>query len=244
VTGPALWGLADLHLSHARPDPRDRFARRWADHAARIGEHWRALVGPGDIVLVPGDVSMAANHRDLQPDLAWLHALPGTKVLAPGNHDRWWNRREAIEKILRPSIRVVEGNAVAVPGLIVAGARSVAIADDAAPPEARTRQEAAVASARDALEAAARLRDAGEGPRVAMLWHHPPFDDRGTPGPLVPLLEAHGVDLCAFGHVHREGQWSSVRQGVVHGVHYACVAADAVGFAPYRLDRPPTRPRR
>ena len=37
-----------------------------------------------DLVLLPGDLSMARNHRDLQPDLAWLDRLPGTKVLAAG----------------------------------------------------------------------------------------------------------------------------------------------------------------
>ena len=45
----------------------------------------------GDLVLIPGDLSMARNHRDLQPDLAWLDRLPGIKVVSPGNHDQWWN---------------------------------------------------------------------------------------------------------------------------------------------------------
>ena len=61
----------------------------------------RASVRLGDLVLVPGDVSMARNHRDVQADLAWLDRLPGTKVLAPGNHDQWWNGIEKIRPMLR-----------------------------------------------------------------------------------------------------------------------------------------------
>ena len=79
-----VWAISDLHLSFARPDRRERYAARWRDHAARIEEHWRSAVDRDDLVLLPGDLSMARNHRDLQPDLVWLDRLPGTKVLAPG----------------------------------------------------------------------------------------------------------------------------------------------------------------
>ena len=102
-----VWGLADLHLSFARPDRRERYAARWLDHAKKIETEWRAVVRSEDLVLLPGDISMAVNHRDLQPDLAWLDRLPGTKVLSPGNHDRWWNNVKAIRSMLRPSLLAV-----------------------------------------------------------------------------------------------------------------------------------------
>ncbi len=79
-----VWAISDLHLSFGRPERRDRFAARWRDHADKLERGWRDAVGPGDLVLLPGDLSMARNHRELQPDLEWLGALPGTKVLAPG----------------------------------------------------------------------------------------------------------------------------------------------------------------
>ncbi len=87
-----VWAISDLHLSFARPDRRERFAARWRDHAAKIEQNWR----DGRRGRRPGLAARAtspwpSNHRDLQPDLAWLDRLPGTKVLAPGNHDRWWN---------------------------------------------------------------------------------------------------------------------------------------------------------
>lgn len=230
-----VWGIADLHLSLARPDRRERHAARWLDHAATIEREWRAVVRPEDLVLLPGDVSMARGHRDLQPDLAWLDRLPGTKILSAGNHDAWFNDVAKIRPLLRRSLRAVGGDAVATHGLIVCGTRGVPVLpDDPAPP-----QRAAVAdelAALDrALEQAAGLRTGAEP--LYFLWHYPPFDAHGRPGPAVARLEAAGVDACLYGHIHIPGQWSLAVQGEVRGVRYACVAADAIGFRPLRLDR-------
>src|SRR5438270_11359787 len=117
----AVWGIADLPLSFARPDPRARFAGRWREHADRVERAWRAAVAPDDVVLLPGDLSAARNHRDLQPDLAWLDRLPGRKILAPGNHDRWWNGVDKVRPMLRRSLLAVGGDAVATGGLVACG---------------------------------------------------------------------------------------------------------------------------
>src|SRR5438105_15758804 len=116
-----IWGIADLHLSMARLDRRERYAGRWRDHASKIEHHWRAVVRPDDLVLLPGDLSMARNHRDVQADLAWIDGLPGTKVLSPGNHDVWWNDVAQVRPMLRASERAVGGDAVATCGAIVCG---------------------------------------------------------------------------------------------------------------------------
>ena len=154
-----VWAISDLHLSFARPIRRERFAARWRDHAANIERNWREVVGPGDLVLLPGDLSMAQNHRDLQADLAWLERLPGTKVLAPGNHDRWWNGAPAIRPLLRRSMLAVEGDAVATHGVVVCGTRrsrrSRLIPTDAADRAAADRE---IHSLEQALERAAELR--------------------------------------------------------------------------------------
>ena len=69
-----VWAIADLHLSFAQPEGRERHGSRWRDHAAKIEAQWRAAVAAADVVLIPGDISMARRHRDVQPDLAWLDA--------------------------------------------------------------------------------------------------------------------------------------------------------------------------
>ncbi|MDG3006477.1 metallophosphoesterase [Paludisphaera mucosa] len=231
-----VWAISDLHLSLARPDGRERYGDRWRDHVPRIEAEWRAVVGRDDLVLLPGDLSMARNHRELQPDLRWLDQLPGRKVLAPGNHDGWWNSLAKIRPMLRPSLKAVDGTAELVDGLVIAGARSTAVprVDDPDAPEDEKAVAKALASLEAALTAAALLRSRPDQPLI-LLWHFPPFDAFGRPGPWIERFARHGVTHCLYGHLHMESQWSAAVQGLRGRVRYQCVAADAVGFRPIRV---------
>jgi predicted phosphohydrolase len=235
-----VWAISDLHLSFARPERRERYAARWRDHATKLEQNWRASVGTDDLVLLPGDISMAHNHRDLQPDLEWLHRLPGTKVLAPGNHDLWWNGVEAIRPILRPSILAVDGDAIELNGMIICGASGTSVLPEY-PSAGQTADEArGLARLHSALEDAQRLRSTPESP-LLVLWHFPPFDGHGAPGPWVSRMEESQVTVCLFGHLHTAAQWATAVQGTIRGVRYACVAADAVGFRPLKIRLPTGR---
>lgn len=229
-----IWAIADLHLSLARPETRERFAARWREHADRIAANWRRAVARDDLVLLPGDLSMARNHREVQPDLAWLDRLPGTKILSAGNHDRWWNGAAKVRPMLRRSLLAVGGDAVAHEGVIVCGALGAPIPteDDPASQAASDRELEILDRA---LESAGDLRTADEP--IYILWHYPPFDRYRRPGPVVARLESAGVSACVYGHLHQESQWTSAVQGLVNGVRFACVAADAIGFHPLRIDR-------
>ncbi len=233
----ALWAIADLHLSMARPDRRERYAARWRDHADKIETQWREAVGRNDLVLLPGDLSMARNHRDLQPDLAWLDRLPGTKILSAGNHDAWWNGAESVRPMLRRSMLAVGGDAVSTHGVIVCGTLGAPVLDPDEPPDPTqvTAAEKQLKELDKALENASQLRLNDEP--IYVLWHYPPFDQHRRPGPAVERFEAAGVTACVYGHLHIQGQWSLAVQGDVRGVRYHCVAADAIGFRPLRLDR-------
>jgi hypothetical protein len=232
-----VWGIADLHLSFARPERRERYAGRWREHAERIAHHWREMVRPDDVVLMPGDISMARNHRELQPDLAWLDRLPGLKVLAPGNHDRWWNGVENIRPLLRRSLRAVEGDALQIGPLIACGARGVPVPSNHPTAAENTALDRELAALDRALEHARRLRAAEEP--IYVLWHYPPFDAHHRAGPCVERFLHARVTACVYGHIHTMGQWGTTLQGRKDGVRYSCVAADAIGFRPLRLDGPP-----
>jgi predicted phosphohydrolase len=228
-----VWGIADLHLSFARPARRERFAARWLDHAEKIASEWQAVVRPEDLVLLPGDLSMAANHRDLQPDLAWLDRLPGTKVLAPGNHDRWWNNIDAIRPMLRRTLLAVSGDAIQTHGVVVCGTRGAPPYHETPSPQQDAVSNRELAMLDSALDAAGLIRE-GDQP-LYVLWHYPPFDLRRRAGLCVARFEEARVTSCVYGHLHAEGQWSSAVQGMVGRVKYHCVAADAIGFRPIRL---------
>jgi len=230
-----VWAISDLHLSLAGVDRRERYAERWRGHAERLAKNWRETVAADDLVLLPGDISMARGHRDLQPDLRWLEALPGTKVLAPGNHDRWWNDVAKIRPMLRSSLRAVDGDALSLGGVIVAGSRSSAVprSDDPADPS-RAQAARSLDQLNAALDAADAVRTDAEQP-LFVLWHFPPFDAYGRPGPWVEVFEVRGVTACLYGHLHTESQWTTAVQGRRGSVWYQCVAADAIGFRPLRV---------
>ncbi len=229
-----VWAISDLHLSFARPDRRERYAARWRDHAVKIEMNWREVVRAGDLVLIPGDISMARGHRDLQLDLAWLDRLPGTKVLTPGNHDQWWNGVDSIRPLLRSSLLAVGGDALVTHGNIVCGTAGAPIPGDDGTSEQREILERELESLERALEMAAEIRGVSDQPLYVM-WHYPPFDAHARPGPCVEMFERAKVTACLYGHLHIEGQWPRAAQGVIRGVHYYCVAADAIGFRPIRI---------
>ncbi len=231
-----VWAIADLHLSFARPDRRERYAARWRDHALKIEAEWRSIVRPGDLVLVPGDISMALGHRDLQPDLAWLDRLPGSKVLGPGNHDRWWNNLDAIQPMLRDSLAAVEGTAIAIGDVVVCGARGAPVPTEASSAPEQAAAAAELAALERALDQAALLGGGRDRP-LYVLWHYPPFDEYHRPGPWVERMTGAHATACVYGHLHIEGQWSRAVQHAVDGVRYHCTAADAVGFRPLLIDR-------
>lgn len=224
-----IWGIADLHLSLARSDRRERHAMRWLDHAAKIEANWRAIVRSEDLVLIPGDISMAVKHREVQPDFDWLARLPGTKILSPGNHDRWWNSAKAIRPMLRRTMIAVEGDAIRSHGVVVCGTRGVGPFED--PKSAQSIRE--FDRIDTALAEANTLRR--EGDALIVLWHFPPFDQSRRAGEVVSRLESAGVDHCVYGHLHAEGHWSGAVHGQEGKVRYHCVASDSIGFRPLRI---------
>jgi uncharacterized protein len=229
-----VWAIADLHLSLARPDRRERYAARWRDHVANIEREWRKTVADGDLVLIPGDISMARNHGDLQPDLAWIDRLPGTKVLSPGNHDSWWNGVEKIRPMLRRTMLAVGGDALDILGAVVCGTRGAPALSDDPTREQQAESDRELVALDAALASAQAIRQPGQP--LYVLWHYPPFDPHRRPGPCVARFEDAGVTACVYGHLHAIGQWSTAAQGVIQGVRYACVAADAIGFRPLRIN--------
>jgi uncharacterized protein len=230
-----VWAIADLHLSFARPERRERFAGRWRDHAAKVEANWTDVVKREDLVLLPGDLSMARNHRELQPDLLWLDRLPGTKVFAPGNHDAWWNGSENIRPMLRGTLQAVGGDAVAVGNVIVCGCKGVPPLSGDVSLEQKVEADREQSALEHALAQARELRGSSRQP-VYLLWHYPPFDSFGRAAPWVPAFEEAEITACVYGHLHTEAQWSRATQGNIRGVRYYCVAADAVGFRPLRID--------
>ncbi|GAB4270553.1 metallophosphoesterase [Deferrisoma sp.] len=245
-----IWAISDLHLSFGKPKPMDLFGDHWRDHAARIARAWRERVAPEDVVCLPGDLSWALKPAEAQPDLAWLAGLPGRKVLVKGNHDYWWTSTSRVRRMLPEGAVAIQGDAVEIDGVGFAGARGwvdptldFAPLSDHLPGEPaamhgiRGEAEDRRIYERELGRLERSLRALGPGPalRVALL-HFPPTSPRLEDTPVTRLLERHGVEVCAFGHLHGPG-WERYENpyGEKNGVRYYLVSADFARFAPVEI---------
>lgn len=219
-----VWALADTHLGAAMGKTMDRFGPAWKNHAARIADHCARLVGSGDVLLLPGDLSWAMRRAEADPDLAFLAALPGLKVAIKGNHDYWWSSGKPLDHpgLHSPPIILDDG------ALGIAGTRGWFDPHPGAPDEAADRkilerERGRLVRSLEAISACST--------RIAML-HYPPH-------PFLSELAAAGVSAVAYGHLHLGSPPDAERAAhdgeTVGGVRCFCVACDRIGFAPRLL---------
>lgn len=231
---PRIFALADLHLSSSGEKPMDVFAEAWRDHAARMAAAWDASVAPDDAVLLPGDLSWARDLEEAAGDLAWIGARPGFKLLLKGNHDTWWKSAGKVRRALPDRCAILQNDSHDLGGTVVVGARGWTAPDD---PHAAPGDGAIFARELERLRlsvADADRRFGRASPRVAML-HYPPLLEGRAPTEVVSVLRESGVGVCVYGHLHGADHALAVT-GERDGIRYVLVAADAVGFAPVRID--------
>jgi len=227
-----VFAIADTHLGSSVDKPMDIFGPAWERHAERLATHWKETVSDADWVLVPGDVSWAMSLEDVRADLAFLAELPGRKLLLKGNHDYWWTSRAKVEAVLPDGMFILQNDAFDLgDGLGVVGTRGWQ------PPEApRAGEHDAKIYAREvqrlslSIDAAADRFD-----RLIAMLHYPPYYVGIGRTEFVPLLEAAGVAVCVYGHLHgRDHRFAF--QGERDGVRYQFVAADYLQFQPALIE--------
>ncbi|MDE3046471.1 MAG: metallophosphoesterase [Verrucomicrobiota bacterium] len=244
-----IWTIADLHLSFGVENKSmDYFGPAWVDHAKKMADHWRTLIAPEDLVLIPGDISWAMKVEEAIPDLQWIHDLPGTKVLLKGNHDYWWGSLSKVAKVLPPSIHLIQNNAFHWKEATVGGARlwdtpeysfgpfieyqenprgkkkdtDVAIQEDLSE-KIFERELQRLDLSLSQLKPEAKIR-------IAMT-HYPPIGADLKPSRASAILEKYKIDICVFGHLHNIKSGFSLF-GEKNGIRYVFAAADYLRFQP------------
>lgn len=215
----------------------DVFGEEWRDHANRIAEAWDARVTAGDGVLLPGDLSWAESLTEAVPDLAWIAARPGKKLLLRGNHDSWWKSATKVRAAMPPGCAILQNDSHVLAGRVVIGARGWTSPDDL---EATERDRAVFHREIERLRlslADADRRFGRTAPRVAML-HFPPWIEGRAATEVVAILRAAKVEDCVYGHLHGADLVLGVA-GERDGIRFHLVSADAVGFAPAEIPAGP-----
>lgn len=226
-----FYGLSDLHLSFSGDKPMDLFGSQWSRHWEKVERNWREVVTDDDVVLMPGDHSWGMRLEDARPDLEWIQALPGRKVLTRGNHDYWWQSLNKIRQAF-PAMTFLQNDAAVFGDVGVCGTRGWLLPGSEGFSEAQDEKIFKREVERLRLALAAIPPDVRR--KVAML-HYPPLLPYQKESEFTRLLESAGVDLCVYGHLHRS-QRSNPFKGSRNGVRYVLLSCDFVDFAPVPLE--------
>ena len=224
----AVYAIADLHLP-ARQKPMDIFGEHWKDHFLRISEDWNARVSPGDVVLLPGDLSWAMRLEDALEDLESVAALPGQKILLRGNHDYWWSSVGRVRRALGEGVYALQNDSLLIEGRLYAGSRGWTL------PGPETTEEDLRIYNRERMRLTMSLdhaRRTDANAPITVMMHYPPLTG-DEPG-FSDILEAFGVQDCVYGHLHGQAIYGAVR-GLRGTVRYHQVSCDGLDFKLYRL---------
>ena len=234
-----LYALGDTHLPSTRGKGMERFG--WRGHPEPLRRAWDSLVAPEDVVLLVGDLSWATRLDEAAPDLAWLNARPGQKVLLKGNHDFWWpDSGPKLANLLSayPSfVGAVQSSSVTVGPWIIAGGRLTDTEETPRSPNSKELDPAVIARELKRLETSledARTRETPGQRRIAVA-HYPPLYSEGRPSVFSRAIEAWAPRFCAYGHLHGDSIASGFT-GQRGATSYVLASCDAAGFAPRLLE--------
>lgn len=226
----SVFAIGDLHLSLTAGKPMDVFPG-WDGYVRRLEDAWRRLVEPEDTVVVAGDISWAMQLADTLADFRFLDALPGHKLLMKGNHDYWWTTRAKMDRFFvqqgLTTLEILHNNAVTVGDLALCGSRGWLFEED--------QKSDPLIIAREAGRIRRSLEHAQAGCRRILFLHYPPIYKDQVIQPYFDLMEEFGVTRCYYGHLHGYGVGQAF-QGSYRGVELRLISADALGFAPLRLN--------
>lgn len=225
----ALFAIADTHLSLGGTNKSMTVFSGWDDYVERLEKNWRLLVKPEDTVVIAGDISWGMNLKQAREDFAFLHSLPGRKLILKGNHDYWWTTRRQMDRFFEENgfdtLRIVHNDAVEVDGrFAVCGSRGWFFdAEDDADKLVLLREAGRLRTSIQAAKAT--------GLEPVLFIHYPPiYSDQVCPE-IMDVLKEEGITRCFYGHVHSKGIRLAV-EGEVDGIFYRLISADALQFCP------------
>lgn len=227
----ALYTLSDLHLSLSAEKPMDIF-RGWSGYVEKIEENWNRLVGPEDTVVLPGDLSWAMKLEDTAADFAFIHRLPGKKLILKGNHDLWWCTMRKMENFLSEngftSLSFIHNNAVPVEHACVCGTRGWFYDD------VESNQKVLLREAGRLDTSISMAEKSGLAPVVFL--HYPPVYGGLVCEEIFGVLEKHGIKRVYYGHIHGSGAAKAVT-GIYRGIDFHLVSCDLVNFTPVLVEQ-------
>ena len=220
----SLYTIADLHLSFGVDKPMDVF-HGWENHAERLEENWRRLIGPDDVVVIGGDISWGLDISEALEDFRWIDRLPGQKLLLKGNHDLWFSTKTKVEKYFADNnittLQILFNNAYRYGDYVICGTRGWM--NDQTDKKVLNRE---CGRLRLSLEAAKKL-----GGEPIVFFHYPPVFGSSDCPEIIEILKEYDVKEVYYGHIHGYRIGHAIN-GQRYGINFHLVSGDFLQFEP------------
>jgi len=226
-----ILAIADLHFDFKKEKPMNVFGDNWINHEEKIIENWKTNVDENDLVLIPGDISWAANLEDAMGDLLRIDELPGTKIIGKGNHDYWWATSNKLDKLNLKTIKFLKNNSYIYEGTAICGTRGWDTMEEHSEDESNKK---IFLREMNRLKISLDTAKKSKNPIIVML-HYPPFDSDGIPNEFFSILKEYEAEICIYGHLHGEDGHKNVKEGIIGNVAVHCVSSDYMDFALKRI---------
>ena len=225
----SLYAIGDLHLCLGAYKPMDVFGGRWEGYMEKLREGL-SVIAPGDTTVLLGDLSWALGIEQAEKDFAFLHEIPGRKIILKGNHDYWWSTVSKMKNFFTEkgltTLDFLHNNCALYGDYALCGTRGWFFEEDQKPHNAKVLNRE-VGRLETSLKAA-------EGRSIFCFLHYPPLYQGYECPEILELLERYGVRRCYYGHIHSNGCRFAF-QGEWQGVQLTMVSADYLAFMPKKI---------
>ncbi len=226
----ALYAIGDLHLCLGAPKPMDIFGGAWTGYMEKL-KKGMSVIGPEDTTILMGDLSWALDLEHAKDDFAWIHSIPGRKIILKGNHDYWWSTVTKFNQFCQENgfsdQWILNNNHYIYEDIAICGTRGWFYE------ESRSGEQDEKVFRRELQRLEASLKSAGDLQKLVFL-HYPPKYKGYECTPIIELLHKYQVRQCYYGHLHGPSHGLAL-EGMWDGIEYKLLSADRLDFNPFMI---------
>ncbi len=226
----ALFTIGDLHLSLSGEKPMDKFGPVWENHPEQLVKGFHK-VGEDDLTVLCGDLSWGMSLEEARDDFAFIHRLPGRKLILKGNHDFWWSTASKAYRFFEEnsfdSLEILHNNARIYGDYALCGTRGWFYEEE------RGTEHDKKMMLREVLRLETSLKAGGDREKIVFL-HYPPIFQNYRCEEILELLQEFRVKRCYYGHIHGRG-CTQAFNGWVGCTEFRLVSADHLRFEPMEV---------
>lgn len=235
--------MGDTHLSLGVPDKSMEVFDGWKNYQSRIAENWKRLIKPDDVIVLAGDISWGMSLEQAKPDFAFLHHLPGKKIILKGNHDYWWNSMKKMTEFFQANgfdtLHILHNNCYAYEKIAICGTRGwVNIPNEMNMFGKSSEQNAnndVKILAREQQRLRVSLQEAVNKNLTPIAFlHYPPVYWGNRNEFMLETLREFGVKDCYYGHLHGKIHARAVK-GYEENICYHLISGDYLQFIPEKI---------